>query len=332
MSSFRKFLLRRLLTFIPTIFGVVFITYLIAYAIPADPVRAWAGGEKAKPEVIERVKQYYYFDRPWYEQFYYFLVRLFEGTLISPRTGNNVFADVAARFSVTFQLTLFSIFFSVVIGLPLGLVAAYKRDTKIDTAVRIFALIGVSMPAFLLAYLFILLFFVQFRAITLAGVPTSKVTITGVPLIDALITGDFENLAQIVARYWLPGFVLGFAGAGIIARFVRNSTVEALGADFVEYLHAKGLPVGWVRRHVFKNSLVPIVTIIGLEFGASLSGAPITETIFGLPGLGYYAVQSIYYLDFPAIIATTFVFAIIYVVTNFVVDVLYAFIDPRVRY
>ncbi|ABO08655.1 ABC transporter permease [Pyrobaculum calidifontis] len=332
MSSFRRFLLRRILTFLPTIFGVVFITYLIAYAIPADPVRAWAGGEKAKPEVIEKLKEYYHFDRPWYEQFYYFLVRLFEGSLISPRTGNTVFSDIAARFSVTLQLALFSIFFSVVIGLPLGLLAAYKRDTKIDAAVRVLALIGVSMPAFLLAYLLILVFFVQFKAITLAGVPTSKVVITGVPLIDALITGDWQSLSQIVGRYWLPGFVLGFSGAGIIARFVRNSTVEALGADFVEYLHAKGVPVSWVRRHVFKNSLVPIVTIIGLEFGASLSGAPITETIFGLPGLGAYAVQSIYYLDFPAIIGTTFVFALIYVVTNFVIDVLYAFIDPRVRY
>ena len=332
MSSFRRFLLRRLLTFLPTIFGVVFITYLIAYAIPADPVRAWAGGEKAKPEVIEKLRQYYYFDRPWYEQFYYFLVRLFDGTLISPRTGNSVFADIAARFSVTLQLTLFSIFFAILIGLPLGLLAAYKRDTKIDAAVRIFALIGVSMPAFLLAYILILVFFTQFKAITLAGVPTSKSVVTGVPLIDALITGDFELLGQIVGRYWLPGFVLGFSGAGIIARFVRNSTVDALGSDFVEYLHAKGVPVNWVRRHVFKNSLVPIVTIIGLEFGASLSGAPITETIFGLPGLGAYAVQSIYYLDFPAIIGTTFVFAVIYVVTNFVVDVLYAFIDPRVRY
>ena len=332
MSSFRRFLLRRFLTFLPTIFGVVFITYLIAYAIPADPARAWAGGEKAKPEVIERLKQYYHFDKPWYEQFYYFLVRLFEGSLISPRTGNTVFADIADRFSVTLQLALFSIFFSVAIGLPLGLLAAYKRDTKIDTAVRILALIGVSMPAFLLGYLLILVFFVQFKAITLAGVPTAKVSITGIPLIDALITLDFDSLSQIVGRYWLPGFVLGFSGAGIIARFVRNSTVEALGADFVEYLHAKGLPSSWVRGHVFKNSLVPIVTIIGLEFGASLSGAPITETIFGLPGLGAYAVQSIYYLDFPAIIGTTFVFAIIYVVTNFVVDIFYAFIDPRVRY
>lgn len=332
MSSFRRFLVRRLLTFLPTVFGVVFITYLIAYAIPADPVRAWAGGEKAKPEVIEKLREYYHFDKPWYEQFYYFLVRLFDGTLISPRTGNSVFADIASRFSVTLQLAIISIFFSVVIGVPLGLLAAYKRDTKIDAAVRIFALIGVSMPAFLLAYLLILAFFTQFRAITLAGVPTSKTVITGIPMFDALITGDFESLGQILWRYSLPGFVLGFSGAGIIARFVRNSTVEALGADFVEYLHAKGLPPGWTRRHVFKNSLVPIVTIIGLEFGASLSGAPITETIFGLPGLGFYAVQSIYYLDFPAIIGTTFIFAVIYVVTNFVIDVLYAFIDPRVRY
>ncbi|AAL63386.1 ABC transporter permease [Pyrobaculum aerophilum] len=332
MSSFRKFLLRRSLTFLPTIFGVVLITYLIAYAIPADPVRAWAGGEKAKPEVIERLREYYHFDRPWYEQFYYFLVRLFEGSLISPRTGNTVFADIATRFSVTLQLALFSIFFAILIGLPLGLLAAYKRDTKIDTAVRILALIGVSMPVFLLGYLLILVFFTQFRVITLAGVPTSKVIITGIPLIDSIITLDFESLSQIVGRYWLPGFVLGFTGAGIIARFVRNSTVETLGADFVEYLSAKGIPTNWARRHVFKNSLVPIVTIIGLQFGAALSGAPITETIFGLPGLGAYAVQSIYYLDFPAIIGTTFVFAIIYVTTNFIVDVLYALIDPRVRY
>lgn len=330
--TFRAFLARRLITFLPTVLGVVLLTYLVAYAIPADPVRAWAGGQKASPQVVEFLRNYYHFNDPWYVQFYYFFVNLLKGQLIDPITGNNVFDDIARRFSTTLQLTLFAMFFSVALGVPLGLLAAYRRGGRLDGAVRIFALVGVSMPAFLLAYLMILLFFVQLRAVPLAGVPTPSRTVTGLPMLDALLLGELDTFASIVNRFWLPGFVLGFSSVGVVARFVRNSVVETLESDFVPFLQAQGLPEPRVRRHVERNSLVPIVTILGLQFGGFLSGAPITETIFALPGIGSYAVQAIYNLNFPAMIATTFIFALIYVLTNLALDIAYAYIDPRVRY
>jgi len=333
MTDLKKFLVRRLLTFIPTIIGVTLIVFIIAYAIPADPARAWAGGEKASQKAIEIIRKQYHMDDPWYVQYAFLVKGLIKNEIIDPRTSNPVMDDIAKRFPVTFQLALFAYFFVLLIGIPLGLISAIKRDSAIDSFVRIFALFGVSTPVFWLGYILIYIFFVKYRVITLAGVPPSPETsITGIPIIDSLLTGEFELLRQHVARFWLPGFVLGFMGAGVVARFVRNSFLEAISGDYIEYLKAKGVPKLRIYRHALKNALVPVVTVLGLQFGLLLSGAPITETVFGLPGIGLYAIYSISTLDFPAIVAVTFVFAIIYVIANLIVDIVYALIDPRVRY
>ncbi len=333
MSGFRRFLVRRLLTFIPTIIGVTLLVFVIAYAIPADPAKAWiGGGEKVKPEYVEKIREQYHMNDPWYEQYVFLIHGLVTNTLLDPRTSNFVMTEVLTRFPITFQLTLFAFFFAVIIGLPLGILAALKKDSWIDTFVRFFALTGVSLPVFWLGYLLIYLFYVKVRIINLAGLPPSPPKITGVPVIDAILTGNFDIFLQHVHRFWLPGFVLGFMSAGVLARFVRNSFLEALSSDFVEYLKAKGAPKRSVYRHALKNALVPIVTVMGLQFGGLLGGAPITETVFSIPGMGYYAVNSIRNLDFPAVIAVTFIFALTYVTINLIVDILYAFIDPRVRY
>lgn len=333
MAEMKKFLVRRTLTFIPTIIGITLITFFIAYVIPADPARVWAGGEKASPRAIELVKQRYHMDDPWYVQYYFLVTGLVTNTLIDPMTSNPVMYDVMKRFPNTMELALFSFVFILLIGVPLGIISALKKDTWIDTFVRFFALTGVSTPVFWLGYLLIYVFFVVYRVTKLAGVPPPpEVTIIGIPVVDALLTGDFQLFWQHVGRFWLPGFVLGFMGAGVVARFVRNSFLEALSSDYIEFLKAKGVPKLRLWRHALKNALVPIVTVLGLQFGGLLSGAPITETVFGIPGIGRYAIMSIQNLDFPAIIAVTFLFAIVYVTANLIVDILYAVIDPRVRY
>ncbi|MCD6372340.1 MAG: ABC transporter permease, partial [Thermococcus sp.] len=153
-----------------------------------------------------------------------------------------------------------------------------------------------------------------------------------VPMIDALLTGDFSTFTQHIHRLWLPGFTLGFSGSGTLARFVRNSFLEALSSDYVAFLKAKGVPKLRIYRHALKNALVPIITVLGLQFGGLLGGTPITETVFGLPGMGSYVLDAIRNLDFPAVVAITFIFALIFVTTNLIVDILYAVIDPRVRY
>ncbi len=333
MADLKKFMVRRLLTFIPTIIGVTLIVFIIAYAIPADPARAWAGGEKASQKAVELIRKQYHMDDPWYVQYTFLVKGLLKNEIIDPRTSNPVMNDIMKRFPVTFQLALFAYFFILIIGIPLGLISAIKKDSVIDSFVRVFALFGVSTPVFWLGYILIYLFFVKYRLITLAGVPPAPETvITRIPIIDALLTGDFELFKQHFSRFWLPGFVLGFMGAGVVARFVRNSFLEAITGDYIEYLRAKGAGKLRLYRHALKNALVPVVTVLGLQFGGLLSGAPITETVFGLPGIGLYAIFSISTLDFPAIVAITFVFALIYVLANLIVDIVYALIDPRVRY
>ena len=333
MAELKKFLIRRILTFVPTIIGVTLIVFLIAYVIPADPAKAWAGGEKASPEAVERIKERYHLNDPWYAQYIFLVKGIATNTLIDPRTSNPVLDDIRDRFPVTFQLAIIAFIFTLIIGIPLGLISALKRNSIVDTVVRIFALIGVSTPVFWLGYLLIFVFFVKFRITNLAGVPPTPATqITHVPIIDALLTGEFTLFKQHLARFWLPGFVLGFMGTGVLARFVRNSFLEAISGDYIEFLKAKGVPKLKIYRHALKNALVPIVTVLGLQFGGLLGGTPITETVFALPGMGSYAIQSIQNLDFPVIVAITFIYALIYVTANLVVDILYAVIDPRVRY
>jgi peptide/nickel transport system permease protein len=333
LANLKKFLVRRSLTFIPTIIGVTIIVFLIAYVIPADPARAWAGGEKASPQAIEMVRKQYHMDDPWYEQYWFLMSSLAKNKLIDPRTSNYVFDDVGKYFPVTFELALIAFVFIIIIGIPLGIIAALKRNTWVDTVVRIFALTGVSMPVFWLGYLLIYIFFVKWRVITLAGFPAPPAhTITHIPMIDALLTGDLKTFYQHLHRLWLPGFTLGFMSSGVLARFVRNSFLEALSSDYVAFLKAKGVPKLRIYRHALKNALVPIVTVLGLQFGGLLGGTPITETVFGLPGMGSYAIDAISNLDFPVVVAITFVYALIFVTTNLIVDILYAVIDPRVRY
>jgi len=332
MAELKRFLVRRLLTFIPTLIGVTFIVFVIAAVIPTDPARMWAGGEKANPKVIEQLEKEYHLKGSILERYYFIMYKLFTNQMVSPVTHHYIWDDLAKRFPVTIQLTLIAFIYIVLIGIPLGIIAALKRDTWVDTAVRIFALIGVSTPVFWLAYLLIFLFFTQLGWITLAGTPKPDYSITGVPLIDSILHLDFPMLAQILQRYSLPGFILGFMGIGVTARIVRNSFLDAISADFTEFAHARGLKKMRIYKHILRNALVPVITVLGLQFGGLLGGAPITERVFGLPGLGSYMLQAINQFDYLALIGAVFFVSLIYLTANFIVDILYAFIDPRVRY
>ncbi len=332
MAELRRFVIRRLITFIPTLIGVTFIVFIIAAVVPANPALLWAGGQKANPQVVKELIREYHLNDNVLVQYYYIMKGLLTNEMVSPVTHDYVWEDLKEVFPVTLQLTIIAFVFVLALGIPLGIVSALKKDTWIDTVVRIFALIGVSTPIFWLAYLLIYLFFTKLHWITLSGTPTPPYSITGVPLIDSLLKLDFKTFAEVIHRYWLPGFVLGFAGTGVVARIVRNSFLDAYSADFTDYALARGLSKWRIYRHVFRNALVPVVTVLGLMFGGLLAGAPITETIFGLPGLGNYMYQSIQSYDYLALTGSVFFVAIIYITANLIVDILYAWIDPRVRY
>jgi len=348
-----SFIIRRMLTFIPTVIGVILITYLIAYAIPTDPVRAWVGEKLLNPQRLEEIRARYKFNAPWYEQFSFFVTQLFSGSLIDPVRQQNVFTEIGYRFPVTVELAIFGFIFLVAIGIPLGIVAAARKDTWIDTFVRVFALFGSSMPSFVLYYFLILVFFVWTHSTFLAGIPfpstqctamladlPNRVPVIGhlasyigaVPMFGAAMCGEWGVVGDTFKRLWLPGLALGLLSGGFIARIVRNSILDALGSEYILFARARGLKKLMVWNHALKNAMVPIVTILGLQFGGLLSGAIIAETVFNIPGIGRYMYDSIARLNFPVIIAGTFLYGIIYVTVNLIVDILYAVIDPRIRY
>lgn len=346
MAELKKFLIRRLLTFIPTLIGVTLIVFIIANVIPADPARAWAGGEKARPEVIERIKKEYKLDEPWWVQYTFLMEKILSNDIVSPRTHNRIWDDLIfgtaggvagagtkyGRFFITLQLALMAFMYIVFIGIPLGILSALKKDSILDMSVRILALVGVSTPVFWLGYLLIYLLYVRIRVIDIAGFPEPSQRITGIMVLDALVLGEYNIAYQIITRLALPAFVLGFIGIGVIARITRNSFLEAWNADYIEFGKARGLRRSRLMRHALKNALVPIVTVLGLQFGGLLGGAPITETVFGIPGLGRYMIEAIRNFDYPALIGGVLLFALIYMLANLIVDIAYAFIDPRVRY
>jgi peptide/nickel transport system permease protein len=332
MAELRKFLVRRLITFIPTVIGVTILVFIIAAVLPADPAKLWAGGEKANPQVVENLRREYKLDRPIWEQYYFFMKNVVTNELVSPVSHNKVWEDLGRRLPVTIQLTLLSFTFIILIGVPLGVISALKRDSLLDMVVRILALIGISTPIFWLAYLLIFLFFTRLHWITLAGTPITPYSITGIPLIDSLLKLDFNTFKQVIERFWLPSLVLAYPSIGVIARLVRNSFLDAMSADFVEYIDARGLPRVQRYMHILKNAMIPIITVLGLTFGGLLSGAPITETVFGLPGVGRYLIDAIRFYDYLTLIGGVFLIALIYVTVNLIVDISYAMIDPRVRY
>ncbi len=332
MADLKRFLVRRAITFVPTLIGVTLITFIIAFVIPANPARAWAGGIKADPHVVAMIIKEYHLNDPWYVQYYFFMKGILTNSIVDPLFNYKVMTYMLSRFPITFQLTLFALFFLIVLGIPLGIVSALKKDTIIDALVRVWALIGVSVPIFWLGYIFIYVFFYMLGWITVAGVPYPKTHITGVPIIDALLTGDWNTFVENIKRFILPGFTLGFAGIGVIARLVRNSFLDAMNSDFIYFAKMRGLRRSRIFMHSLRNALVPVVTVLGLQFGGLLGGAPITETVFGIPGMGRAMVQAIFNMDFPVLIAGTLLAALIFIITNLVVDILYAIIDPRVRF
>jgi peptide/nickel transport system permease protein len=332
MADLKRFLVRRLITFIPTLIGATILVFIIAVAVPGNPAQLWAGGEKANPEVVKRIIEEYHLNDPWYVQYYYFMKLLLSGKAVSPVTGTHIWEEMKNRLlTVTLPLALLSFTEIVLIGIPLGIISAIKKDTWIDTILRAFALIGISLPIFWIAY--ILIFFLQPRGlISLTGMPLPNYRITGVPPIDALLKGDFHYLYLFLKRMWLPSLLLAYAGIGVITRLTRNAFLDAMSGEYVVFMHARGFPKRRIYMHVLRNALTPIVTVLGLMFGGLLGGAPITETIFGLPGLGFYIYQEIVNFDYLGIIAAVMLIAFVYMTMNLIVDILYAVIDPRVRY
>ncbi len=348
-----RFLLRRLVTFIPTVIGVLFVTYLIAYVIPADPVRAWVGEKLMNREALEEIRVKYKFNAPWYEQFAFMVTSLMTGNLEDPVQHKNVFDELFYRFPITVEVAMIGFLFTVVIGIPLGFIAALRKDTVIDFFVRILALIGSSLPPFVLYYFLILFLFTYTHTTVLAGIPFPSQacsitllnlpnripvlghvasTIGSIPMFGAAMCGEWGVVADTFRRLYLPGLALGLLNGGLIARIVRNSLLDSLSQEYIQYAKARGLKKTRIWMHALRSAAIPVVTILGTLFGGLLSGALIAETVFNIPGIGRYMYDAIARLNFPAIVGGTFLVAVIFVTVNLIVDIIYAILDPRIRY
>ena len=331
------YILQRLFYLIPTLLGVTVLVFVISHAIPGDPARMMAG-QKASRQAVENLRHSLGLDRPLPEQYVHYLADLLHGNLgISIRNQRPVSQDLKDFFPATLELTLASLTLCLAIGLPLGIFSAVRRNRPFDHLSRVFSVCGVSMPVFWLGLMLLLLFYRELHWLPGSGRLGIAVTppphITGLYLIDSALTGQWSTFRDALAHLLLPAFCLSYVYLAVITRIVRSSMIAVMEQDFITTARANGLaePVV-ILKHCFKNSLIPTVTITGLSIGELLGGAILTETIFDWPGMGKYVVDSVNFLDFPAIMGFTLVVSFSYVMINLLVDVLYALLNPQIRY
>lgn len=335
---FYLYLLRRLLLVIPTVFGITIVAFLIANAVPADPVTAnLPQNALNNQELVDAFKQKWGLDKPLHEQYLTYMGNLLRGDMgTSIKTRQPVAADIAKFFPATLELATAGIIFGVAIGITVGIASAVRPNSLIDYLGRILSLVGVSFPLFLLALIFLQVFYVQLRIASGPGrldiIASPPPTVTGLFTVDALLAGEWDTFGNALSHLVLPALVLGFYVSGIIARITRSSLLEVLSMDYIRTARSKGLRERTVlRRHGLSNAMIPVVTVIGLSYSSLLSGAVLTESIFAWPGLGRYMFRASTSQDFPAIMGVSIVIALIYVGVNFIVDILYYFLDPRIR-
>lgn len=330
------YIARRLGLMVFVLFGVLVITFIVSHVVPADPVAAVLGSQ-APPELIEKVRHEWGLDRPLLEQFINYVWNMLHGNLgKSIRTDRPVSDDLLQYFPATIELSTAAIILAMVVGIPLGIISAIRRNKLSDHLARVFSIFGISMPVFWLGLLLLVVFYYKLGLLPSPGqldmlLPPPPV-VTGLITIDALLAGDWIVFSNYLSHLALPAFVLGFASLASIARITRSSMLEVLRQDYIRTAKSKGLRKHVViMRHALRNALIPTTTIIGLRYGSLLEGAVLTETIFAWPGVGRYTVGAILYLDFPAIMGSVLAIAVIYSLANLVIDLIYGFLDPRIR-
>ena len=351
---------RRLLLAIPVLLGILLVTFALARMIPGDPCKAMLG-EKATVQVCERFNEQYGLNKPIPVQFWIYMKDILRGDFgQSIRFSRPVTTILIERLPTTIELGLISLIIAVLIGIPAGVISALKRNSIMDVIVMVGANMGVSMPVYWLGLMLAYLFALKLKGTPFWLPPTGrlKAGLVAVPfyevfgwevqvetlkysvlefisnlyIFNSVITGDWEVLKDAVQHLILPAVALSTISLAIIARMTRSSMLEVLQQDYVRTARAKGLRERFViMKHAFRNALLPVVTIIGLQVGTVFAGAVLTESIFGLAGVGRMLFEAITARDFPIIQGFTIVIAAGYVIVNLIVDLSYVFIDPRIR-
>lgn len=360
MEPMIQFAVRRIFSAIPVLFAVIFVTFVLARIIPGDPCKSILG-EKATQQVCEKFTRDFGLDKPIPVQFGIYMGRILQGDLgNSIRFGRPITLMLAERLPLTTELGLSAMILAIIVGIPAGIISALRRNSAVDVTTMVGANVGVSMPIFFLGLLLIYFFAVILKDTPFSLPPSGRLSpgvssrpffevfdwgitrdspnytfyryIASHYMFNSLITRDFATLWDAIKHMILPATALSTIPLSIIARMTRSSMLEVLDKEYVRTAYAKGLQDRTViMRHAFRSALLPVVTITGLQLGGVLGGAVLTETIFGLSGVGLSLFEAITSRDFPVIQGFTLIITVIYVFFNLVVDLSYAYLDPRIR-
>ncbi|RCW50673.1 MULTISPECIES: ABC transporter permease [unclassified Halanaerobium] len=331
-----NYILRRLLFLIPLLLAISIVVFFMIHLIPGDPVQIMLG-DKGTAEDAARLRTELGLDKPLHVQYFKFLSNLLKGDLgRSIRNRNPVINEIGTSFPATIELTILSMIVASVIGVIAGIISAIKQYSLIDNVTMVAALLGISMPVFWVGMMLMLIFASRLGWLPISGRISRMAdlnVITNFYIIDSIITSNWAAFKSTISHLILPALTLATIPVAMIARMTRSTTLEVLNQDYIRTARAKGLPEKIViTKHVLKNSLIPVVTIIGLQFGSFLGGAVLTETVFARAGVGRLLINGILGRDFPVIQGAVLFIATFFVFINLIVDLLYSYLDPRIHY
>src|SRR5699024_1899383 len=328
--------MRRLLMLIPVLIGMTIITFSIVHLIPGNPAQVILG-EAATEAAIKDLEESMGLNEPYFKQYLLYIKGLLQGDLgTSLKTKTAITEEIWPYLAATFELTFFAMLFAIVVGVNAGIISAWKQNSWFDFLAMLVALIGVSIPVFWLALMQQWVFAQELGWFPAHGRQDNRDPVEAVTyfyVIDTIIKMDFAKLIATLKHLVLPSIALGTIPMAIIARMTRSSMLEVMKSDYIRTVRAKGSGQFLViYKHALKNALIPVLTVVGLQTGVLLGGAILTETIFSWPGIGRYIFEAINYRDYPVIQSGILVVAFIFVIINLVVDLLYKYIDPRIKY
>jgi peptide/nickel transport system permease protein len=331
-----QYAIKRFLTIVPVLIGVSLIVFSFTHLIPGDPAVAMLG-ERATPQRVAEVRAQLGLDKPLYTQYFIYVDKVLHGDLgASILRGDPVLRDLIRRFPATVELALSAILIAIAVGVPMGIISAVWRNSFFDGFSRLVALTGVSMPIFWLGLMLAWFFGVVLRWLPTGfrlGTDVTLVAVTNFNILDSLLAKNPAALLSSFRHLVLPAVALSTIPMAVIARMTRASLLEVLSQDYIRTAESKGLPQqAVVLRHAMRNALLPVMTVTGLQVGRLLAGAILTETIFSWPGIGLWIYESIQARDYPIVQGATLFIATIFVMVNLITDLLYAAVDPRIKY
>lgn len=331
-----SYTMRRLLMLVPVLIGMTLITFSIVHLIPGNPAQVILG-ETATKAAIENLENSMGLNEPYFTQYFIYIKDLLQGDLgTSLRSKGAINGEIWPYIAATFELTFFAMLFAIFVGVNAGIISAWKQNSWFDFLAMFIALVGVSMPVFWLALMEQWVFAQELSWLPAYGRQDNRDPIDPIThfyVIDSLLHMDFGRLVTTLKHLILPSIALGTIPMAIIARMTRSSMLEVLKSDYIRTAQAKGAGQGlMIYKHALKNAAIPVLTVIGLQTGVLLGGAILTETIFSWPGIGRYVYEAINYRDYPVIQSGILVIAFIFVMINLLVDLIYTYIDPRIKY